>query len=239
MLTLVGEKTIPDQMLTLAEKWEPSSPSCAFQHYFYNHVPEEQAPYYAPSPGEDEAKWEEALKKKPSPGSIPVLARGPLALGRRLEIQAQWVKAVQARLHEINGALKARLEAHDLQYSVRAADARRKHVVLSRRCLSLATKVQFLRNRGYAMDGAEEQLGARLQKLEQIAFDPMVSGRQEEIWARLSVLRERAMLLKTETDKLAGNISTTGEGPLDEEQMKRVEKVRSSLPGIADLLMII
>jgi nuclear pore complex protein Nup54 len=213
-------------MQTLFEKWDPSSSSCSFQHYFYNHVGEEQAPYYAPAPGEDEAKWEEALKKKPSPGSIPVLARGPLALGRRLEIQAMWVRGIQSRLHELNDVLTRRLQEHDLQYSVRAAEARRKHVVLSRRCLSLATKVQVLRNRGYALDGTEEQLRAKLQKLEQLAFDPMVSGRQEEIWARMSVLRERAQLLKTETDKLAKDVSgSNADGPLDEDQMKRVEKV--------------
>jgi nuclear pore complex protein Nup54 len=222
----LGEKSIPDQVSTLFEKWNPLSSNCAFQHYFYNHVPEEQAPYYAPSAGEDGVKWEEALKKKPSPGAIPVLARGPLSIGRRLETQAVWVRGIQTRLHELNDVLTRRLQEHDLQYSVRAAEARRKHIVLSRRCLSLATKVQVLRNRGYAMDGAEEALKVKLQKLEKLAFDPMVSGRQEEIWARMSVIRERAQLLKTETDKLAKDVAVSGdEGPLDDAQMKKVEKV--------------
>jgi nuclear pore complex protein Nup54 len=77
------------------------------------------------------------------------------------------------------------------------------------------------------MDGAEEALKVKLQKLEKLAFDPMVSGRQEEIWARMGVLRERAQLLKTETDKLAKDAAAAGgEGSLDEEQMKKVEKVR-------------
>lgn len=86
-------------------------------------------------------------------------------------------------------------------------------------------------NTGFAKPGfchgwTEEALKLKLQQLEKLAFDPKVSGRQEEIWARMSVIRERAQLLKTETDKLANDASASGgEGPLDEEQMKKVEKV--------------
>ena len=215
-------------MQVLLEKWDPSSSSCVFQHYFYNQVGEDRAPYYAPGPNEDEKKWEEALKTKPNPGAIPVLAVGPLQVGRRLEVQAVWARGIQTRLHQLNDVLTKRLQAHDLQYSVRAQEARRKHVVLSRRCLALATKVQVLRNRGYALDGAEEQIRMKLTQLEKIAFDPMLSGRQEEIWAKMSVLRDRAQLLKAETEKLAKEMQASGDNGIDEEQMKRVEKVSMS-----------
>lgn len=211
------------------EKWDPSSPACAFQHYFYNQVPEESAPYYAPGPGEDEKKWEEALKERPSPGSIPVLARGPLAVGRRLETQATWVRGIQTRLHELNDILSKRMQVHDLEYSVRAQEARRKHVALSRRCLSLATKVQVLRNRGYALDSTEEQLRVKLVQLEKVAFDPMLSGRQEEVWARMSVVRQRAQMLQSETEKLGKQVNTSTEELLDDEQMKRIERVSHSV----------
>jgi nuclear pore complex protein Nup54 len=212
-------------MQVLYEKWDPNSPSCVFQRYFYNQVGENTAPYYAPGPHEDEKKWEEALKNKPNAGAIPVLAIGPMQLGKRLEVQAVWVRGLQTRLHELNEILTKRLQAHDLQYSVRAQEARRRHVVLSRRCLSLATKLQVLRNRGYALDGTEEELRLKLIQLEKVAFDPMLSGRQEEIWARMSVLRDRAQLLKTETERLSKEAQASGENPIDEEQMKRVEKV--------------
>lgn len=217
-------------MQILAQKWDPTSPSCPFNHYFYNRVPEEQVPYYAPGPAEDATKWEEALKNKPSANVIPVLAQGPLALGRRLEIQAMTIRALQAKLHELNEVLTKRLQAHDLQYSVRAQEARRKHVVLSRRCLALATKAQVLRNRGYALDGTEEQLRLKLNMLEKIAFDPMLSGRQEEIWAKMSVLRDRAQILKTETERLSKDMSAGKENPLDDDQMKKIEKVRTCNP---------
>jgi nuclear pore complex protein Nup54 len=222
---MVGEKPVAAQMETLIGKWNPQSPSCAFQHYFYNQVTEEQAPYFAPGPNEDEKKWEEALKDKPTPGSIPVLARGPLEVGKRLEVQALCLRGIQLKLHELNDVLTKRLQAHDLQYSVRAAEARRKHIVLSRRTLALATKVQVLRNKGYTLDTNEEQLKAKINGLWDEAFDPVFSGRQEEIWARLSVLRERAGQLQKEAEDLSKQIDSSKDSSLDPEQMKKVEKV--------------
>jgi len=65
----------------------------------------------------------------------------------------------------------------------------------------------------------------KLIDLEKVAFDPMLSGRQEEIWARLSVLRERAQLLKNETENLSKKVQTSAENPLDDDQMRKVEKI--------------
>ena len=206
-------------------KWDPANPQCVFQTYFYNQVNEEHAPYYSPGPDEDESKWEEALKNKPSAGSIPVIARGPYQVGKRMETQWIWLQGIRSRLHELNEKLTARLQAHDLQYTARTEEARRKHILLSRRCLSLAGKVQMLRSRGYALEGAEEQLKTKLLALERTAYDPVLSGQQEEIWARMSVLRERAQLLKNETEKLAREAAGKADNPLDDEQMRRIEKV--------------
>jgi len=75
------------------------------------------------------------------------------------------------------------------------------------------------------MDGNEEQLKFRLLQLEKVAFDPMLSGRQEEVWARMSVLRERAEQLKKEADNLAKQIDSSKEGPLDPEQTKKIEQI--------------
>lgn len=118
------------------------------------------------------------------------------------------------------------MQNHDLAVSVRAADAKRKHIALSQRCLALATKVQVLRNRGYAMDGAEEELKKRLVLLEKGAFDPVLSGRQEEIWARMSGIRARAKMLQEEQERLGGRVNGAEEGEvLDEASMAMVKKV--------------
>lgn len=228
---LTGEKPIPEQIDVLFRKWNPQDPECAFQHYFYNQVPAETAPYYHPAPGEDEKKWEEALQKKPNENAIPVLIRGFWELGERIKTQDQAVKILRQRMHDINKSLDQRMQDHDLKFTAKTQKARRKHVELSRRTLALATKVQVLRNRGYALDSTEEELRKKLQQLEKGAFDPVLNGRQEEIWARLTVVRERAEMLQNEVKKM-GEETGKVEEVIDEENMKAIKKVRSPLSSV-------
>lgn len=215
-------------MMDLIKKWHPDSADCVFQHYFYTNVGPERAPFFQPSPSEDPRKWEEALKNKPSDGAIPVLARGfgENGIGGRMKVAEMAVSALYQRVNEINESLRQRIEDHDLKFTVRTLEARRKHIALSRRTLALATKVQVLRNRGYALDGAEEELKTKLSKLQQTTQDPVLAGRQEELWARMTVVRERAGMLKEETEKL-GKLAGGGQDVelLDEETMGRVKKV--------------
>ncbi|OCL07184.1 hypothetical protein AOQ84DRAFT_365181 [Glonium stellatum] len=219
------EKPIPEQMGILVDKWNPQSPNCDFQAYCYNQVPVDHVPFYGPGPHEDEKKWEEALAKKPSEGSIPVFVRGFQEVAQRLNTQAQAVVHLQNRLHEINDSLTAMMQNHDLVIAVRAAEAKRRHIAFTQRCLALATKVQILRNRGYAMDTAEEELKKKLIELEKKAFDPILGGRQEEIWARMSAVRARASLLQEESEKMGKNLENGDTESLDEEGMKKVKKV--------------
>ncbi|KAI9777479.1 MAG: hypothetical protein M1835_005231 [Candelina submexicana] len=219
------QKTIPEQMQLVQNKWDPQSSSCAFQYYFYNNVDKDTAPYYRPGPQDNEAKWEEALSKKPGPGAIPVLGKGFTNLNNRLFIQAKHLDVLQARLHEINNSLTAMLQNHDLVISIRAADARRKHVTLSQRSLTLATKVQILRNRGYAMDAAEEDLKKKLVLLERSVFDPALAGRGEEIWARMVGVRERARLLQDEFEKAGKGMANGQQDVIDEGTMMTAAKI--------------
>lgn len=219
------EKPIPEQMKILVDKWNPQSPNCAVQAYCYNQVPIDHVPFYGPGPHEDEKKWEEALAKKPSKGSIPVLVKGFQEVAQRLNIQAQAVVHLQNRLHEINNSLTVMMQTHDLVIAVRAAEAKRRHIAFTQRCLALATKVQILRNRGYAMDTAEEELKKKLVELEKKAFDPILGGRQEEIWARMSAVRARASLLQEESEKMGKNLENGDAESLDEEGMKKVKKI--------------
>lgn len=213
----------------MAEKWDPNSSNTVFQTYLYNYVSEDQAPFYRPGPQDDEAKWEEALQKKPSAGAIPVLYKGFFQLGQRLLVQKRHLDVLQGRLHEINNSLTVMLQNHDLVISIRAADCRRKHVALSQRCLALATKVQILRNRGYAMDSAEEELRRKLMTLERGVFDSALTGREEEIWARLLGVRKRAKQLQVEFDKSGRDLSNGSGNELDEEVAKKAKKVSNIL----------
>lgn len=205
------------------EKWDPTSGSCSFQYYFYNKVDEDKVPFYRPGPNEDERKWEEALSKKPGPGYIPVLCTGFTQLGDRIKTQHQNLARQNMALHACNKSLEAILSNHDLETSIRAMDAKRKHMMLKQRCLSLATKVQVLKNRGYAMGGEEEELKNKLTALDRDVCDPGLGARAEEIWARMVGVRQRARLLQEEMARTGTQESDEG---LDEDTVKRSEKVK-------------
>lgn len=221
----LGEVSVVNQMGTIAKKWSEDEAECVFQHYFYNQVDPSQAPFYGPGPGDNERKWEEALSKKPGPGAIPVLARGFGDISTRLLTQKNAVAALQKRLHEINNSLNLMKSTHELQTASRIAEARRRHVVFTQRALALAAKTQILRNRGFAMDQSEEELKRKLSELEKKTFSPVLSGRQEEIWARMSGVRERTKVLMEETEKLGRAMDGQNGESLTEEEQKQVDKV--------------
>lgn len=228
-LTFLGEISVTSQIQTLANKWDERNAECVFQHYFYNQVDPQQAPYYGPGPNDNERKWEEALSKKPTPGAIPVLASGFGDIALRMRNQNMAVQALQTRLHEINNSLNLMKSTHELETASRIAEARRKHVVFTQRALALAAKTQILRNRGFAMDQSEEELKRKLSELEKKTFSPVLSGRQEEIWARMSGVRERAKILMEETEKLGKAVEGQSGEALTEEEQRQVDKVSPSL----------
>lgn len=217
-------------MELLYRKWSPDSPACTMSHYFYASYPPDKAPFVQMPADADERSWEEALRNKPYDGAVPVLAKGFHQLGTRLEMQVNAVRQLQARLHEMNNSLGAMMEKHELVLSVRAAEAKRRHVGLSQRCLSIAIKAQVLKSRGFGLDGMEEELKKKLAGLEKSVFDPGFAGREEEIWARMVALRERNKWLSDESDKLGRQIS--GNTGLDEEVLKKTKKVSRLRQGV-------
>ncbi|EPS25777.1 hypothetical protein PDE_00713 [Penicillium oxalicum 114-2] len=218
-------RTVPMQIAIVRDKWDAQIQSSPFRAYLYNHVGDDNAPFYQPSVEDDATKWEEALKKRPGSGYVPVLVKGFIDLGKRAQRQKDFLAIMQTRLHEINNCLTDLLSRHDLKISVKVADARRKHIVLSKRCLALAAKTQMLRNRGYAMDDAEEELKKKLIQLEREVFDPSLTGRGEEIWARMLAIHEHSKRLQAEMDRAGANMTNRAEDEIDEQTMKTAKKI--------------
>ncbi|KAL8823736.1 MAG: hypothetical protein Q9191_005592 [Dirinaria sp. TL-2023a] len=221
------QKSVMDQMELAFLKWHPQSPNTLFQTYLYNAIAPNLAPFYGPTTRDDEAKWEEALRNKPSPNTIPVAVRGFFELGKRALGQREHLQILGGRLVEIKEGLALLLRRHDLEFSTRAVECRRRHLRLSRRCLSLAAKTQVLRNRGYALDSTEEELRKKLMTLENTVFDPALSGRGEEIWARMVNIRERGRQLERDMQQTGQSIEQGGQG-IDEAVMKRCKEILES-----------
>lgn len=224
-----GQKSVQDQITTLAQKWDPTTPISPFKTYLYNNVGKEHRPFYGPGQLDDEEKWESALRSAPSDSTIPILVSGFQQLGSRITMQASVLGLLQGRLHEINNGLTALLRRHDLEIAPRAAECRRRHVRLAKKTIELASKTQVLRNRGYAMDVGEEELRVKLVELERKVMDPGLEGRTEEIWARMVILRDRGRMLEAEMERVGRAAAAVGnqgkEGAIDEETLKRVKKV--------------
>jgi len=218
-------------MQLIIEKWHPASPSCAFKTYFYNKVDEARIPFYQPGPQDDPKEWEEALSRKPAPGFMPVLCAGFEGMAERLKVQRQAVGQFNARLHEINASLDAILSRHDLETSVRALNARRRHAALRGRALALAARVQVLRNRGYALSGDEDELRSKLAAMEREMQDPALSARMEELWSRLIVLRGYADSLREEINKRG----MAEDGGLGEEVEAKAKKVSLSCCEVVEV----
>ncbi|KAL8952640.1 MAG: hypothetical protein Q9222_001446 [Ikaeria aurantiellina] len=226
-------RSVADQIEVAFQKWNPESQVSLFQTYIYNFTDPKFVPFCQPGPADNPTKWEEAMTKKPHPGAVPVLVRGFHQLGQRMLLQNQLLKVLQGRLHEINNGLNEMLRRHDLEISVRATEARKRHLRLNQQCVRLATKVQVLRNRGYAMDGAEEELKKKLLALEKKVMDPALNGRGEEIWARMVSVRERGRQLQREFERAGKSLPPKQEQGIDEEVIKKATKVSSVLsPGI-------
>jgi nuclear pore complex protein Nup54 len=157
------------------------------------------------------------------------LVKGFYELGKRIVFQEQTLQLLSGRLWEITNGLGALLAQHDTVISTRAEGCRKRHIRLSQKCLELAAKTQVLRNRGYAMDAAEEELKRKLMALEKGVFDPALSGRAEEIWARMVNIREKARQLQAELERAGKHPSQDPESaektPIDEQTMKRAKKV--------------
>jgi len=208
-------------MNAVMQKWDPTNPNCVFKTYLYNKVPEHTVPHFAPGPNDDPKEWEEALQNKPAPNYIPVLCAGFPSIIARLLLQRRIIKEFNHMLHYVNGELDKILSTHDLEHSVRALNARRRHAELSKRCLALASRVQVLRNRGYALSSDEDELKQKLQAIDKGLQDPALSARMEELWSRLIILRGYADKLKDEINK-PGFAESDGLGDEIEAKAKKV-----------------
>lgn len=221
-------RSIPQQMALIKDKWDPASFNSPLRTYLYQHVEKEtDALKYTPGPEDDASKWEEAVQRRPGPKYVPVVARGFGELGARAKQQMEMIARCNMMLNEINTSLDIQLDVHKQKVAASLAECRRRHNTISQRTLVLAVKVQILKNRGYVMDNAEEELKSKLAKLEAEVLDPALRAREQEVWARMLGIREQARHLKAEMEKLKP-VNQEDDPLLDEETIKAARKTLSA-----------
>ncbi|KTW28098.1 hypothetical protein T552_01959 [Pneumocystis carinii B80] len=214
--------SIVDQLQKIKNAWDPTHSDCAFQYYFYNRVPIDQVALYVKPLHHNQQKWDEAIANRPENSVVPALAVGFSDIQKRVQLQEQQVTAYRVRMHEIINKLKELSQKHDLSTTVKISDATLRHLELSRRSLALAAKVQILKGRGYALQPEEENLKQRLIELSKSLNDPGVFGKVNELWARMTFVREKA---KSIEEARQGKIIMSINWKRDKEQLDRITKV--------------
>ncbi|KAK9470840.1 nucleoporin complex subunit 54-domain-containing protein [Dipodascopsis tothii] len=233
-----GAPSIMEQLQKIKNSWDPSSNTYAFQHYFYNKVPPEQAALYAKPADHDQTRWDAAIASRPDASSIPVLARGFTDLQKRVNSQEQQVMAYRVRMHEINSKLGTLGTHHDLETTVRLAEMKTRYAMLAHRTLKLAVKIQLVKNRGSAMRPEEEYLKSRFDGLNLRLTDPAVFGRANEIWARMGLVRERVKRSRDEGARREAPLAVDWER--DDDQLEKIGRIlrdqQTGLVYLAELL---
>jgi nuclear pore complex protein Nup54 len=236
--------SVIDQIEKIKDSWDPTSPQCALQCFFYNKVGTQQALLYQKPAGIEQARWDAAMAARPDDAHVPVHVVGFTDLQKRVARQEATVLVYRQRMHEINDKLNQLSSRHDLHTLVKTAQMQARHQRLVQRTLALAARLQVLRHRGFVLKPDEEVLKRELERLNQQVDDPAVFGRINEIWARLTVLRERAQALNQrvdEHDRLSSAVaaaSSAGSSGLDwnDEQLEKLAKVlKAQQVGIAYL----
>ncbi|AOA65005.1 Nuclear pore complex FG-nucleoporin component [Komagataella phaffii CBS 7435] len=221
--------TITDQIIKVKNSWDPSSPNCMLKTHFYNKLPSNESLANVQRPQDElPEEWEKAMSNRPTKyNSIPVKAKGFDDLLTRANTQTEHVRQSRIILNTINDNLTDLGEKHDLNTSARLTECKVKYKNLSKKLLRLAIILSVLKSRGYPLSTDEEHLKLEFEKLFNTLNDPAGLGRTNELWGRLSNLRERAKNLSQQQQKESGLLITQEQ--VQERDLSTTSKVTDVL----------
>ncbi|EMD36850.1 hypothetical protein CERSUDRAFT_114774 [Gelatoporia subvermispora B] len=187
---------------SVAQAWNPSSPQCRFQHYFYNLVDPNQVHLYGrPANATNDALWQKAVRENPdSKCLVPVIANGFDDLQQRVEAQSKQAAAHQERLKELHTRIGALTQRHQLSNASRLQRAQALQTQLVHRTLKLIQHLHLLipTLRSSAIRPEEEELRTALEEIDQEIRRPggtgSLRGKLNELWALVGAVnaaRER------------------------------------------------
>ncbi|KAN0094583.1 Nucleoporin complex subunit 54 domain containing protein [Tylopilus felleus] len=214
----------------IAEAWNPTSPLCCFQHYFYNLVdPAHVSQYGRPANATNEALWQRALRENPDPSCmVPVLAVGFDALNARVEAQSAQASAQQEKLKELKKRLQTLTATHTDTTLSRLHRALAQHTQLSQRLLGLVQHLHLLipAVRSSSIRPEEEALRVALEEMEEDLRRPggtsKMRSKLNELWALVGAINAAR-----ERGKKAGGEGAVEWTVVDEEGLKQITQILS------------
>ncbi|KAF9224896.1 hypothetical protein BS17DRAFT_779235 [Gyrodon lividus] len=214
----------------IAEAWNPNSPQCRFQHYFYNLVdPSLVSQYGRPANATNEALWQRAVRENPDPSCmVPVLAVGFDAVNTRVEAQSAQATAQQEKLQELKKRLQALTATHTDTTLSRINRALLQHTQLSQHLLRLVQHLHLLipAVRSSSIRPEEEALRVALEEMEEDLRKPggmsKMRSKLNELWALVG-----AVNAAKERGRKAGGDATVEWTVVDEEGLKQITQILS------------
>lgn len=203
--------------------------------YFYNKVPANQSALYT-KPANEGEEWDKAYELKPSADSVPVKAVGFQDLQKRSQTQVNHVAQSRVLLQQINEKYKNLSDKHNLDTSSRIISIKSRNETISKRILKLVSILAILKSKGYQLSPSEEKLIQTLKELLNRSNDPSGLGKSNELWARLSILKEKAISWNDQLDNSLGLSNVKNENSENSEELEQNEIKRDQILKISKIL---
>ncbi|KAF9453387.1 hypothetical protein P691DRAFT_64531 [Macrolepiota fuliginosa MF-IS2] len=187
--------------------WNPASPQCRFQYYFYNLVnPNQVSLYSRPANSKNDALWEKAVRENPDPSChVPVLAVGFDDLRTRVEAQNKKSEEHQQHLENVKTRLESLTTQHTLSNSSRLLRAAVAQTQLTQKLLKFVQHLHLLipSVRSSSIRPEEEQLRSILEEVEDELRRGRMKGKLNELWALLGAVNAAKERARTGTGEWA------------------------------------
>ncbi|KXN84423.1 Nucleoporin nup44 [Leucoagaricus sp. SymC.cos] len=187
--------------------WNPQSPQCRFQYYFYNLVdPNKVSSYIRPPNAQNDTLWEKAVRENPDPTChVPVLAIGFDDLRTRVEAQSKKSDEHQHYLKDLKTHTESLMTQHTLSNSSRLLRAIVAQTQLSQRLLKFVQHLHLLipSVRSSSIRPEEERLRSTLEEIEDELRRGRMKGKLNELWALLGAVNAAKERARTGTGEWA------------------------------------
>ncbi|CAG8530830.1 13353_t:CDS:10 [Acaulospora morrowiae] len=163
-----------EELARIINSWDPNSPDCKFQSYFYNMVHPDEVQFYTPPSNMPQNLWIEAQSNNPDRTIlVPVRVCGFEDIKKRIEVQEEITAKAVAKFKEYGAKLEEMERKHSLETLVRIEERKRKHIELTQRVIKLMRQIQVLRLKGTLIRADEETLKGRLEDIKQRTQRPL------------------------------------------------------------------
>jgi nuclear pore complex protein Nup54 len=167
----------------LYDAYNPESPRCCFNHFFYNAVTAQPDPQLVKkyleslvkqySKSVPERLWFDAWKANKNPSRlVPVPARSFGDLQLRIEEQSKRSKAFITTLQSFENRLEKIRSDHRVKTLNSIEELKEKHQKLSGRVLKTQKMVEVLMQKGVGLSGVDNQVKTKLDEMQELLHKP-------------------------------------------------------------------